>query len=527
MTGTLSLLRFLLRRERRSLPWWLLGVTLLVLVQSTQSQQLYGTPEALQRLRGTIGANNAVIAMSGPTDLLASIGGEIVFEIFAFAAIVVALMNMFLVGRHTRADEESGRAELIRSARVGRHAPLAAALLLAGLADGVAGLLVFAVAAGTGLPVAGSLLFGLAVTAVGVVFAASTAVAAQVFESTRAVYGTVAALLGAAFALRAAGDVGNDALSWASPIGWGQRTLPYAGDRWWPLLLSVAVAGLLGAAAVALLARRDFGAGLVRPRPGRARASALLGTAYGLAWRLQRGSLAGWVAGLFLLGVAYGSIGDSIEQYVRDNPEIAQFLTGGAADVLNAYLAVTAGVAALLAAAYGVTSVLRARAEETSGRAEVVLATPASRWTWLAGQLSVGLAGTALTLAAFGAGEGFAYGMTVSDLGQVPRLTGVALAYVPAVWLVVGVTVLAFGWLPRPAAVIAWVVVAYCAVITLFADQFDLPGWSREASPFTHTPQAPLDDVTLTPLLVLGVLAAALVAAGYAGFRRRDVAIGS
>ncbi|SNY68663.1 ABC transporter permease [Paractinoplanes atraurantiacus] len=523
MTGTGPLLRFLLRRERRSLPWWLLGVTLLVLVQSTQSQSLYGTPEALQRLRDTIGANNAVIAMSGPTDLLVSIGGEIVFEIFAFAVVVVALMNMFLIGRHTRADEESGRAELLRSARVGRHAPLAAALLLALLADVAAGLLVFAVAAGTGLPVAGSALFGAAITAAGLVFAAAAAVAAQVFESTRAVYGTVAALLGAAFALRAAGDVGSGALSWASPIGWGQRTLPFAGDRWWPILLSLAVAVLLGAVAVALLTRRDFGAGLVATRLGRGRASAALRNPYALAWRLQRGSVAGWVAGLLLLGVAYGSIGDSIEQYVRDNPEIAQFLTGGAAEVLNAYLAVTAGMAALLAAAYGVTSVLRARAEETSGRAEVVLATPVSRATWLAGQLGVALPGTALTLVAFGFGEGLAYGMTVSDPSQVPRLVGVALAYVPAVWLIVGVTVLAFGWLPRPAAIVAWAVIAYCAVITLFADSFDLPGWSRQASPFAHTPQVPLDEAADMPLLALTLLAAALTGAGYAGLRRRDV----
>jgi ABC-2 type transport system permease protein len=523
MTGTGPLLRFLLRRERMSLPWWLLGITLLVLVQSIQSQNLYGTPEALQRLRETIGANNAVIAMSGPTGLLDSIGGEIVFEIFAFAAIVVGLMSMFLVGRHTRADEESGRAELIRSAQVGRRAPLAAALLLAALADVVAGLLVFAVAAGTGLPVAGSALFGAAIAAVGLVFASLTAAAAQVFESTRAVYGTVAASLGAAFALRAAGDVGDGTLSWVSPIGWGQRILPFAGDRWWPLLLSVAVATLLGVTAVVLLARRDFGAGLVVPRPGRARASALLRDAHALAWRLQRGALLGWAAGLFLLGIAYGSIGDSIEQYVRDNPEIAQFLTGGADDILNAYLAVTAGMAALLAASYGVTSVLRARAEETSGRAEVVLATPTSRWMWLVGQLSVALTGTALTMAAFGLGEGLAYGATVSDLVQAPRLTGVALAYVPAVWLVVGVTVLAFGWLPRPAAIIAWVVVAYCAVITLFADSFRLPGWSRQASPFVHTPQVPLDDVAITPLIVLGLSALALVAAGYAGLRRRDV----
>ncbi|HET6481790.1 MAG TPA: hypothetical protein VFG35_17395 [Actinoplanes sp.] len=279
MTGTLPLLRFLLRRERMSLPWWLLGVTLLVLVQSVQSQNLYGSPEALQKLRQTIGANNAVIAMSGPTGLLESIGGEVVFEIFAFASIVVALMSMFLIGRHTRADEESGRAELIRSARVGQHA-------------------------------------------VGLVFASLTAAAAQVFENTRAVYGTVAMLLGAAFALRAAGDVGNGALSWASPLGWGQRTFPYSADRWWPVVLSLAFTTLLVATAVLLLA---------------------------------------------------------------------------------------AGLSALLAAAFGVSSVLRIRAEESADRAEVVLATPTSRWTWLASQLSVSLTGTALTLIAFGLGEGRAH----------------------------------------------------------------------------------------------------------------------
>jgi ABC-2 type transport system permease protein len=261
----------------------------------------------------------------------------------------------------------------------------------------------------------------------------------------------------------------------------------------------------------------------VAPRPGRARASALLRDAHALAWRLQRGALLGWAAGLLLLGIAYGSIGESIEQYVRDNPEIAQFLTGGADDVLNAYLAVTAGMAAVLAAAYGVSTVLRARAEETSGRAEMVLATRTSRGVWLAGQLSVALIGTFVVLAAFGLGEGLAYGLTVSDPGQIPRLAGVALAYLPGVWLVVAVTVLAFGWLPRAAAIIAWVVVAYCAVITMFADSFDLPGWSRQASPFFHTPKVPLDDVAVAPLVVLGLLVAALVAAGYAGLRRRDV----
>jgi ABC-2 type transport system permease protein len=497
VTGAGRLLRFLLRRERRRLPWWLLGAALLVLVQSTQSQNLYGTAEDLARLRQTIGGNTAVIAMSGPPRLLDSIGGEVVFEIFAFVCIVVALMNMFLVGRHTRADEEAGRSELIRSARVGRDAPLAAALALAVLADLAA--------------------------AVGMTFAALTAVAAQAFENARAVYGAVGLVLGAAYALRAAGDVGNGALSWLSPIGWGQRTYPYAGDRWWPLLLPLAVSGLLVLAAVALQHRRDFGAGLVPSRPGRATASPALRNVYGLAWRLQRGALLGWAAGLALLGAAYGSIGDTIEQYIADNPEIAEFLTGGAAQVVDSYLALTIRMSALIAAAYGVSSALRMRAEETSGRAEPILATATSRLAWLAAHLSVALAGSALALAAAGLGEGLAYGLTVSDAGQVPRLIGVALAYVPAVWLVVAVAVLAIGWLPRLAAVPAWLAVGYCAVVALFADSFDLPGWTQRASPFSHTPRVPLAVLTATPLLLLGACAAVLMALGYAGLRRRDV----
>jgi ABC-2 type transport system permease protein len=523
MTGTLGLLRFLLGRERTRLPWWLLGATLLVLIQSGQSQNLYDTPEKLQRLRQTIGSNTAAIAMNGPSHLLGSIGGEIVFEMFTFVSILVALMNMFLVGRHTRADEETGRAELIRSARVGRFAPLAAALTLAGLADVAAGALVFVAAAGTGLPTAGSLLFGAAVTAVGLTFAALTAVAAQVFESVRAAYGMVGLLLGAAFVLRAAGDVGNGALSWTSPIGWGQRTFPYTGDRWWPLLLPFGVSALLSAFAVSMLRRRDLGAGLVPPRPGRAAASRSLRNAYALAWRLQRGALTGWAVGLGLLGVAYGSIGDSIEQYVRDNPQIADFLPGGGADIVDAYLALTAGMAALIVAAYGITSALRVRTEETSGRAEPVLATATSRLTWLAGNLSVALGGSALVLLSYGLGEGIAYGLTVADAGQAPRLMGVALTYLPAVWLIIAVAVLTLGWLPRLCAALAWIAVAYCAVITLFADSFDLPGWAGRASPFAHTPRVPVDDLAVTPLLVILVLAAALTILGYAGLRRRDI----
>ncbi|TQM32520.1 ABC transporter permease [Nocardia bhagyanarayanae] len=521
-SGVGTLLRFALWRERLSLPCWLLGVGALVAFQSLGSQRFYDTPQKLAQLRETIGASAATVAMGGPTRLLDTIGGEIVFEIFAYLAIVVALMNMFLVGRHTRSDEETGRAELLRSARVGRWAPTIASLALAGLADIAVALAVFAAAVGTGLPVAGSLLLGVVTAGVGITFAAVTAVAAQVFENPRSVYGAVGLALAAAYVARAVGDVGNGVASWTSPIGWGQRSYPYAGDRWWTVLLFAAATATLTAVAFLLLDRRDFGAGLFGYATGRPNASWALRSPLGLAWRLQRGSLAGWTVGVFALGAAYGSFADSIEDFLTDNPEIAAYLPGGATRAVDSYLSLTVSIIALLSAAFGITSVLRARGEETAGRAEPILAAPVSRAHWLTSHLAVAVVGGGFVLACGGFGVGLSYGLTIADAVQPLRMTGVALVYLPAVWSIVAIATVCCGWFPKAAVPLAWTVFAYCAVALLFTAAFDLPDWFDEASPFTHTPKAPLESVTAAPLLLVTAIAAAGLGVGFAGFRRRD-----
>ncbi|WP_330230743.1 ABC transporter permease [Nocardia sp. NBC_00508] len=520
--GAGTLLRFALRRERFTMPCWVVGIAALLAFQSLGSQRFYDTPQKLAQIRETMSANAAAIAMGGPTQLLHTIGGEIVFEIFAYLAVVVALMNMFLVGRHTRSDEETGRAELFRSARVGRRAPAVAALALAGLADVAVVLVVFAAAVGTGLPAGGSLLLGLVTGGVGVTFGALTAVAAQIFENPRSVYGAVGLALAAAYVARAIGDVRGGAASWTSPIGWGQRSYPFAGDRWWTLLLFAAATLALTAVAFALLERRDFGAGLLSYGTGRATASWALSSPLGLAWRLQRGSVCGWAIGVFALGAAYGSFADSIEDFLADNPEIAAYLPGGVADAVDSYLALTVSIVALLASAFGVSSVLRARGEETAGRAEPVLGSPVSRYSWLASHLAVALGGSAFMLAVGGFGIGLAYGLTIADAVQPLRMTGVAFGYAPAVWLVVAVAALGFGWLPKAAVPLAWAAFAYCAVAVLFATAFDLPDWFDDASPFTHTPRVPLETLTAAPILVITMAVVAALAIGIAGFRRRD-----
>ncbi len=291
LAGTPALIRFVASRDRIRIPVWVAAVAGLVLLTASSVQGLYPTQAALRKAAGVVENNPAAVAMSGPARALGTLGGRIALEVAAYGAIAVALMSVFLVARHTRAEEESGRTELVRAAAVGRHAATTATLVVAAAANLAVAAAVAAGMIALDLPVAGSLALGAMFGAVGLVFAGFTAVAAQVTEHTRGVYGIGVTAVGLVYVLRAAGDVGDGTLSWLSPIGWGQAMRPYAGERWWPLLLSVGVAAALTGAAFALGSRRDVGAGLVRPRPGRPAAPAGLTRPIGLALRLHRGSL--------------------------------------------------------------------------------------------------------------------------------------------------------------------------------------------------------------------------------------------
>ena len=90
-----------------------------------------------------------------------------------------------------------------------------------------------------------------------------------------------------------------------------------------------------------------------------------------------------------------------------------------------------------------------------------------------------------------------------------------------------GVVVAVTALLPRWAAAISWTVVIVSILLgPLFgAATFQLPAWAQDLSPFTHVPKAPAAAVTALPVVALIAIAAALVAAGLASLRRRDLAL--
>ena len=529
LTGTRELARLAVRRDRIGLAAAVYVITAAVAGTAYTFKKLYPT-EAGRAALAAAGESNPALRFLYGRLFGSSIGSLTTWRYGIWAGIFVALLAIFVVIRHTRSDEEAGRLELVGSAAVGRQAALVAALATAAAPIIIVSALLCVALPLIGLPAAGSVALALGIGCCGLAFTGIAAVAAQLTSSARTARGIALAVLGVAFVLRGVGDsagaAGPSWLSWASPLVWIQLARPFAAERWWVLVLPLAVAALGTWLAFALAARRDQGAGLLPDRPGRPTASAALRGPFGLAWRLQRGALLGWVTGYAFTFAASGAAAVGIGQLFGTSSALEHEFTrlGGQAAITNAYLSALMLLAGLVAAAYAVSVVLRLRAEETGGLAEPVLATATGRVRWALSQITMAVGGAALLLAVAGVATGLGYGLRIGSAGpQVARMIGAAMGQLPSVLVLAGVAIALFGLLPRASVPGAWSALGLVVLINLFGQVLQLSHWVLDISPFTHAPRLPGGTVTAAPLLWLCALALAMSVAGLTGLRRRDI----
>ncbi|WP_416955278.1 ABC transporter permease [Nocardioides sp. T5] len=529
VTGVGHLLRLILRRDRVRLPLWLVGLGGSIVASALAVPPLYDTPEKVAGYARTVGASPVSYLMSGRQVGLDTLGGIVANEISQVAQLGVCLMVVFLVVRHTRAEEESGRAELLRSTVLGRHAAT-----LAGLVYGVtAALLLGAITSismlAAGLPAGGSLTYGVGLALLGVTYTAITLVAVQISTSARGALGLAGAAVAVGYLVRGIGAMQDNALVWLSPFGWAQGMNAFGDERWWPALILLVFTALLLWLAARLMAHRDFGGGLIATRPGPARAGRLLDTPFGLATRLQRGLLVGWAVGLFLLGVLYGAVIPTVPDLIESNPEMADVVgaSGQAAEdaLVDAFLGYIYLFMAVIACGFVVASVLRLRAEEEAGRAEVVLATPVSRTSWMAATTTLALVAAVALTVLMGLGLAVGYGIGSGEWDQVLTQVAGQLAYLPGTLVVGALAAALYGLLPRGTG-IAWAAVALIALQVVLGQLLGLPDAVQAISPFWHLAAVPVDDFEVVPYATLVLIAAVLVAAGLWGYRRRDAVAG-
>lgn len=521
--GTLAMLRLYLRRDRVSLPLWVLLLSVpLATVYVGSIEKVYPAQADRAAFAASIMASPAQRALYGQVynDSLGAVG---IWKAGMFHLLIAVAVILTMI-RHTRADEETGRTELVDSTAIGRYASLSAALLLsfgasiATGAIGAAGLLT------TKVPAGGSLAFGAALACSGLVFTAVAAVTAQLSPSARFARGAAFSALAAAFTLRAVGDAGDGLLSWLSPLGWSLQVRPYAGDHWWVLLLHLATTAALTLVAYRLLAGRDVGAGLIAERAGPGGAGTRLGGAGGLTWRLDRGALLLWTVGMCLYGLLMGSVVHGIGDELGDNATVRDIVArmGGTSALEEAFIAVAFTMIGMVAAAFAISLTLRLHQEESAQRAEPMLAGAVARTRWLASHLAAALLGPAAALLASGAAGGLVYGAAAGDVGgKLAVVVGTAAVQLPAVWLLTAVTVALFGLAPRFTPV-AWGLLVGIVAVYLIGSLARFPQWVLDLEPFAHIPRVGA-DFTAVPLLWLLAIDAALIIVGAIAFRRRDL----
>ncbi len=532
-TGTGRLLRFVLRRDRVRLSVWTGSIVLLHVYFVNALSALYTTFQERQS-RATVMDTPVSTMMAGPGYGLDdyTIGAMLSNELIGWVAITLAIFNVMQIVRNTRAEEEAGRAELVRAGVVGRHAPTTAAFVAVLIVDVVIGLLSSLVMIGGGLAVADSLAVGAATALVGIVFAAVGVMVAQVTQHARGANGLGIAVLGVVYMARAFGDMQQKHgswLSWTSPIGWAQQMRGFVDLRWWPLALHVVLIVVLLAIGVVLASRRDVGAGLVAPRPGRADAAPGLRSPFALAWRQQRVALMWWTIGLGLMWTATGTYVEGVEdmfaEVAQTNPEVLD-LFGGLEQLVGGFISVMVVFGMLLAAGYGIAAVLRARSEESAGRLEPMLGLPVSRTRWFAAQTGVAALGTLVLAVTTGVTlwlGALLVGITDPGFGTYLQAT---FAYLPGLAVYLGLTAALYAWVPRAAAAVPWALLAFGFVLGIFGPLLDLPGAVAALDPFDAVPRVPIEHLTPGPLLALAALAAVLWVLAFAGFRRRDLPVG-
>ncbi|MFD2043300.1 ABC transporter permease [Ornithinibacillus salinisoli] len=523
-TGRLA--RLILRRDRIRIPLWLIGICFFTFIVPIAFLGLYESQQDRDVMAETM-ENPAMIAMVGPADLSNyTIGVMTAHQMLLMTAVVVGLMSILLVTRHTRGDEEDGRIELIRSLPVGRLSNLNATLVVYTIINVLLALIV-----GFGLyalniesmDLEGSMLYGAALGATGIIFAGITSLFAQLSESSRGTIGYSIAVLLIAYIVRGIGDVSNEALSWVSPLGWVTKTEAYGANNWWPIILMLGVSLILFIVANYLNAIRDLEAGFFPSKPGKKHASAFLQSPIGLALRLQRTGIISWAIGMFVLGASYGSVLGDMDSFFEGNEMMMQmFASEDGSSFTEQFLPMLMVIMSLLATVPPVMAMNRLNGEEKKNRVEHLLGRAVSRTKLMSSFLLISVINGFVMISLTAIGLWAASVSVMDEPFAFGTIYGMALAYYPAILVMVSVVVLLIGYLPRFTSLI-WLYVFYSFVVLYLGGIFQLDEWVGNLSPFGHVPQLPVEDMTWMPIGILTIIAIVITVAGFVGYNKRDI----
>jgi ABC-2 type transport system permease protein len=489
----LILLALMVRRHRVLIASWL--VLLVAVTSATVSayQATYATPEQRRAATDLAQHDAATTLMYGHLADPGSAALMFAWEIGAITTILAAIMAVLLAVSLTRAAEDDGTLELVRTTGVDARVPLRSALVILG---GVSAILALGCTGGVGLAVghvdgvtwSGAAAFG---TVVGLTFL-TIGVLAVVFAQVAANAGSARVLgfaaAGVAFGLRALADTRHAGwLNWLTPLGMRATVQPFAENQWWPMAAYLVVVVVLAGIATFLADRREYGAGLIRRRDLRG-TRLNIHSSLGLAARLVCQSILIWTVAVACIGTLFSAMGANVVQQSQQD-DLGGFLgsqlgTGNAVAGYFGYLGTIIGIAVT---SFAVLGVLRARQDEVDGLTDHVLATGVRRWAPLAWQVAVTAVGSLVILVVTGVLSALIAPTVMGGPDVAIRAFTYTVGQWPATMVAAGWTAFLIGFWPR-LTWLAWLPLTVGGVFALLGQLVGIPQSARDFGIFQHVP---------------------------------------
>ena len=521
--NTGKLLQFTFKREWKNLLIWLVAIVGFNYIVAINFPALYPTKEALETLK--ISYNIPTMrSMLGPVfgyaDTTLTIAMAFSMECLLWICLPSAIMNIFLVIRNTRADEEQGRSEQVLALPVGRFSKPMAVVLCALITNMILTLALCLTMFATnidGITFAGSLCYGLSVGSAGLIFAGVALIASELFSTASGATTFSFAVFLISFILRGIGDMKENVLSYISPLGLPLMTFPfYKNHNIWLLFILVAsVIFIIKAFGISLF--RDTGAGIIPASVGKA--DGKIKNTFGLAFKLSKITIISWISGMLLIGASYGMVIPDIDKFLKDNGTLSQLVeAGGSGSMANNYIAMIVMISSVLMVVPSIALFGRLYKEEKRNRAEQVFALPVSRYKYFASYLVVSVF-TSLILPLF---LSIGIYLVATDYVSLNELLKATYVYLPAILVMLGLDCFFTGICPK-LKFINWIIFTYSFVVLYFGRILDLPEWANKLSPFGNISQLPVQDLKIASLYVLSGIAMILVWLGFDAYRKRDM----
>lgn len=515
---------------RSALGW---GVLFATVVYTSAWGYVSAYPTVLSRigLQAGLGSNVGIAALFGAPADLGTVGGFTAWRANGVLMIVGLVWGVLLGARVLRGEEEDGRREaVLAGATSPRRASAAALAGAAAMLVVVWGLVLAGAWAAArysngefGLP--GAVL--LATTLLGPVAlaVALSACCGQLVDTRRRGSAVAGAVIAVAFAARMAVPV-YPQWRWVrriDPLCWYDRTAPLVHDAVWWLVAGYLMAVALAAATVAVAGWRDLNAPLTR-LPRRAGRRRPVGGALALTVRLSLSTSIGGLAAVTGLALVVGLLSGPVADAARHSTGMRRIFErmGGGVVQAQAFVGLTMVTMATVLALSAAALVNAVREEETSGRLAAELSCCLSRTAWLAGRAVAGVAALALEGLAVGIGLAAGTRLGNTDLSTL-TLVSASLNVVPVALVAFACGIAVAGVRPRLAAPTVYAAIAVSFAVETVGSLVQAPSWLLDLSLLHHLVLAPAVPVRPSTDLVMTAIAVALGAAGFAGFRTRDL----